>query len=55
MTRAIILAGVLGTRLYKYTNGVYPKILLSLGNDTMLDRVINFWFKTQKVDELYFI
>lgn len=55
MTRAIILAGGLGSRLYKYTNGVYPKILLSLGNETMLDKIIKFWFEIQQVDELLLV
>lgn len=55
MTTALILAGGLGSRLYKYTHGLYPKILLSAGNETFLDKVINFWLNEQKVSQLTFV
>src|SRR5208283_5231430 len=54
-SKCIILAGGLGSRLYKYTNSIYPKILLSLGNETMLDKVLHFWFERQKVEELMLV
>ncbi len=54
-SKCIILAGGLGSRLYKYTNSIYPKILLSLGNETMLDKILHFWFEKQKVEELMLV
>lgn len=39
----VILTGGLGTRLHKYTANLYPKILISLGNETMLDRIIHYY------------
>lgn len=54
-TKAIILAGGLGTRLYKYTNGLYPKILINLGNSVFLDKLIEFWFDVQEVSELVIV
>ena len=53
--KALILAGGLGSRLKTYTNGLYPKLLLSLGNEVMLDRLINYWFEDQGVDEMLIV
>lgn len=39
----VILTGGLGTRLHKHTANLYPKILLSLGNQTMLDKMIEYY------------
>lgn len=50
--KVLILAGGLGTRLYKYTNGLYPKILLSLGNELFLDKLINYWFEIMNVSKM---
>lgn len=55
ITNVLILAGGLGSRLYDYTQGLYPKILLSIGNETFLDKVINFWFNEQQVTKLYLV
>ncbi len=54
-TNALILAGGLGSRLYNYTQALYPKILLSIGNETFLDKIINFWFSEQEIDTLYLV
>lgn len=53
--KALILAGGLGSRLNEYTNGQYPKLLLSLGNQTMLDKLIHFWFEDQGVSEMLIV
>jgi dTDP-glucose pyrophosphorylase len=53
--KALILAGGLGSRLKTYTNVIYPKILLSLGNETMLDKLIFTWFGVNNVDEMLIV
>lgn len=51
---AIILCGGLGTRLTKYTNQLYPKVLLSIGNQLFIDKLIEYWFK-QNIETLYLV
>lgn len=51
---AIILCGGLGTRLKLYTNQLYPKILLSIGNQLFIDKLIEYWFK-QNIETLYLV
>ncbi len=53
--KALVLAGGLGSRLTTYTAGQYPKLLLSLGNETMLDKLIFTWFETNDVDEMLIV
>ena len=55
MKKALILAGGLGTRLKTYTKGQYPKLLLSLGNETMLDKLIWTWFVINGVEEMLIV
>ena len=53
--KALILAGGLGSRLKTYPNSVYPKLLLSLGNQTMLDKLVDYWFNDMKVEEMLIV
>ena len=55
MTKALILAGGLGSRLHTYTQAQYPKLLLSLGNQTMLDKLVEYWFETEEVQEMMIV
>ncbi|AFF28213.1 gp215 [Sphingomonas phage PAU] len=43
MEHVVILAGGLGSRLHKFTANLYPKILISMGNETMLDKLVNYY------------
>ena len=53
--KVLLLAGGLGSRLKNYTSGQYPKLLLSLGNETMLDKLIFTWFESNGVEEMLIV
>jgi hypothetical protein len=55
MKKVLVLAGGLGSRLQTYTAGQYPKLLLSLGNSTMLDELIHSWFNINEVGEMLIV
>lgn len=44
----IILAAGLGSRLSKYTHNIIPKYLVTIGNNTGLYHIINYWNKYTK-------
>lgn len=50
MKHVVILAGGKGSRLHKYTGNLYSKIMISIGQETILDGLIRFYSQYEDLE-----